>query len=128
MSYQFDASIQYSNDLEFRDCLRKVFKMTHKAECKDLDSVSNDENNYDTDAVFESMNYVYFLTKNEPLFMDMYEKAAAKMFSTDKNIGLSVLYSYDYFRPFHLCLRDFTNTDVVFDSNNVNYINLNGRL
>ena len=124
MSYQFDAVIQYSNDFEFRECLRKVFQMKRKQDCKDIDTVSNDENNYDSNAVFDSMNYIYFITKNEPLFLEMYEKAAAKMFSTDKNIGLSILYSYDYFRLFHLCLGDFTNTDVVFDKNNINYINL----
>ena len=74
------------------------------------------------------MNYVFSITKNEPLFIQLYEKAAAKMFSLDVNIGLSVLYSYDYFRVFHLCLRDFTNTDIVFDLNNSNYIKLNSDL
>jgi len=124
MSYHFDAVIHYSNDFEFRECLRKVFNMKHKPDCKDIDNISNDENNYDANAVINSMNYIYFITKNEPLFLEMYEKAAAKMFSTDNNIGLSILYSYHYFRLFHLCLGDFTNIDVVFDKNNVNYINL----
>lgn len=128
MSYAFDTSIHYSNDFEFRESLRKVFNMKRKTECKDIDSISNDENNYDSNAVFDSMNYIYYITKNEPLFIGLYEKAAAKMFSTDKNIGLSILYSYDYFKLFHLCLQDFTNSDIVFNSNNIHYQNLNNQL
>ena len=125
MSYNFDTDIEYSNDFEFRQCLRKVFNMKQQNDCKDIDSISNDENNYDANAVFASMNYVFSITKNEPLFNQLYQNAAAKMLSLDINIGLSVLYSYDYFRAFHLCLRDFTNTDIVFDSDNSNYIKLN---
>lgn len=128
MSYNFDTIIEYSNDFEFRQCLRKVFNMKQQNDCKDIDSISNDENNYDANAVFDSMNYVFSITKNEPLFNQLYQNAAAKMLSLDINIGLSVLYSYDYFRVFHLCLRDFTNTDIVFDLNNSNYIKLNSDL
>ena len=49
------------------------------------------------------------------------------MFSEDENIGLAVLFSYDYFASFHLFLVDFLNKNEFNEKNNY-YINLKNKI
>ena len=54
-------------------------------------------------------------------------ESASKMFSEDENIGLAVLFSYDYFNLFHLCLVDFFEKHKLDEKNNY-YINLKNKI
>jgi hypothetical protein len=72
-----------------------------------LDSETRDEMCYDAVAAMKVMDYVYDCTKDTPEFMVLYTKAAAKMFSEDPNLGIAVLFSYDYLQLFHACLVEF---------------------
>jgi hypothetical protein len=56
-----------------------------------------------------AMEVLYEETKDDPLFRNLYDLAAARMFSVDRKIGQSVLFSYDYLYLFHslLYLRFF---------------------
>lgn len=105
--YNYDYEVKYSDDHEFRMTVRNVFNMNLKKYDNEIDLITNDENNYDDKAVTKALDYIHLLTKNNVAFMDLYTSAAALMLSTDPSIGLSILFSYDYLKDFHLCLKSF---------------------
>ena len=104
-SYPVKLSIEYSNDTEYRHCLRKLFKMnpTNYPDISEmnLDEITKDEQSYDLDAANITMDYILEITKTIPEVMNLYEKTASFMFSTDPNIGLTIMLGYDYLDLFH---------------------------
>jgi hypothetical protein len=107
-SYPVQLTIKYSNDTEYRHCLRKLFKMNPinypDISEMDLDEVTKDEVRYDLDAANVILEYIFEVTKSIPEFMKLYEKTASFMFSTDPNIGLTIMLGYDYLDLFHLVI------------------------
>jgi hypothetical protein len=101
---------------------------------EDIDPVSKDELEYDEEAANQAMDHVFQTTKNNPIFKELYLLAAARMFSTDPEIGLSVLFSYDYLEIFHYCLVSFYDIPVLkdriipFDDKNRGVVELKRRL
>ena len=69
-----------------------------------VDSVSQDEWNYDESAISAFLETTYEQTSSNPSFHTLYVLAAGAMMSEDPNIGLAVLCSYDYLIYFHTCL------------------------
>jgi len=135
-SYPSDLTIEYSNDFEYRKSLRQLFHMNSQSYPDivklDIDKVSRDELEYDDDASDKAMEYVINQTRNNPLFHVLYEQAATFMFSTNVDIGLAVLFSYDYLLLFHNCLTDYfkslRESDNTFTNQNVNYTLLYNKL
>ena len=118
--YDVQLEVSYNSNETYRECLRTLFNMRSQRtaaaatvtndedEEEDvLDEETRDENDYDGFMCCKFMDYIYFHTKSHPVFVDLYETAAAVMMSTDTEIGLVVLFSYDYFPLFHLVLCDF---------------------
>lgn len=107
-SYPTQLTIEYSNDTEYRHCLRKLFKMnpTNYPDISgmDLDDVTKDEKMYDLQAADMTMDHIYEITKTIPELVELYEKSASFMFSTDPNIGLTIMLGYDYLDLFHKLL------------------------
>jgi hypothetical protein len=128
-SYPRHLTISYSNDLEYRMTVRQIFQMNSDSYPEivhsDIDPISRDELEYDEKSADIAMQYVMNHTQNEALFAPIYEQAASFMFSTDANIGLAVLFSYDYLLLFHNCLRDYftsiTTNENAFTNQNKNY-------
>mgnify|MGYP001180057872 FL=1 len=116
-SYPTTLNIHYSNNTEFRNCLRQIFKMDfHNFPNTDnLDKETADEIMYDSQAATTTMNFIFSNTKNNPLFTTLYEKSASFMFSTDIEIGLTILFSYDYLQLFHSLLVVFFSNDSSFN-------------
>ena len=110
-SYPMQLNIQYSTDQEYRKCLRDVFQMdsTQFPDVKDmdLDQVTADEMMYDEKAASRTMKHVFENTFQHKDFILLYEKAASFMFSIDTNIGLTILFGYDYLDLFHPLLSGF---------------------
>jgi len=104
-SYPIQLTIEYSNDTEYRHCLRKLFKMnpTNYPDISEmnLDEITKDEQSYDLDAANITMDYIFEITKTIPEVINLYEKTASFMFSTDPNIGLTIMLGYDYLDLFH---------------------------
>lgn len=124
MNYPIDLKIQYKNTSEYRICLRNLFQMnpenfiintTQEYDINGMDDESRDELSYDETAASGIMDYIFEKTRDNPLFMMLYEQSAALMFSTDKEIGLSVLLSYDYMADFHNCLVLFLKSPELFN-------------
>lgn len=107
-SYPIQLNIEYSNDAEYRHCLRKLFKMNPNnfpdIYEMNLDEVTKDEQMYDLQAANTTMDYIYGITKSIPEIINLYEKSASFMFSTDPNIGLTIMLGYDYLDLFHVLI------------------------
>ena len=118
--YPVDLIIRYNNTIEYRHSLRLIFSMSSSkfpVLDDDIDPVSRDELEYDEEAAKQARDYVFRTTKKNPIFNELYLLAAARMFSTDPEIGLSVLFSYDYLEIFHYCLVSFYDVSVLPDRN-----------
>ena len=110
----------YNNNATYRQCIRNIFNMKEQEKDENIDSITNDENNYDEETMARSMDFIYEKTKHHLLFKTLYQHGAASMFSLNNEIGLAVLCSYDYFHLFHLCLRDFVQEYQITETN-INY-------
>jgi len=114
MTYQFSYNPQYENNFQYRQCLRDVFSMDVLINPPkwdqmdpDLDEETKDELVYEGGAISLGMDYIYNATKENTALNQLYLDAAALMLSQNHDIGLSILFAYDYFADFHNCLRVF---------------------
>lgn len=112
-SYPVDLTIEYTNNTEYRECLRNLFKMNSEnypeTENMDLDEETMDEMNYDYQSATVTMDFIFRTTKSIPEIMELYEKTASFMFSTDPNIGLTIMLGYDYLDLFHQLLQQIVS-------------------
>jgi len=127
--YNTKLVIQYSNDREYRASLRELFSMKRVIRLDpDLDEISRDEQDYDIDAASQKMDFIFERTSDHPRFQELYDIAASKMISTDRNIGLSVLFSYDYLVFFHRCLCSYFDDPDEFDETNAAFVALKKKI
>jgi hypothetical protein len=89
-----------------------------------MDEESRDELMYDNDAVIAIMGNLFELTRDNVLFQNLYDLAAEKMISTNREIGQAVLFSYDYLPLFHKCLAGFLRNPDGFNDSNEFYVAL----
>ena len=123
--------ISYSNDEEYRQCMRKIVGMnveTMKSKFDDLDDISRDELLFDNDAAIKYLDFIYDETHKNPLFSEIYIIAAGFMLSTDQSFGVSVLFSYDYLDLFYECLNEYFKNKTAFSGENVAYFRLSSKL
>ena len=122
MLYNTNLIVTYDDDFGYRQSIRDVFGMNCPQESvdSDYDAVTRDELLYEADAMSKGLDDVYERTKDIPEFKEIYEIAAGFMFSVDPNIGLAVIFSYDYFRLFHPCLVDFLRSGSISSDNREN--------
>jgi len=89
--YNID-NVKYESDDEYRECLCRLFGAK--------------DDSYDEDEATKIMDSIYAETKDNIIFQELYDLAAAKFLSEDRSLGLSVLFSYDYFALFCKCLLE----------------------
>tara|TARA_B100000900_G_C20511094_1_gene688023 strand:+ start:432 stop:773 length:342 start_codon:yes stop_codon:yes gene_type:complete len=90
---------------------------------EEFDEETRDEIEYDDESAKKMMDYILENTKDMIIFKTLYEKAASKMLSIDIDIGMTILFSYDYLPLFHKCLcKHFTDNSLT--ENSVEYKNL----
>jgi hypothetical protein len=120
MSYNTNLILNYDDDFGYRQSIRDVFGM----KCDDLDcdydAVTKDELMYEADAISKGLDDIYARTKDVPEFQEIYSICAGFMLSVDPNIGLAVVFSYDYFDKFHPCLVDFLRDGSISSANREN--------
>ena len=118
MRYRIETPINYANTTQYRQCIRALFEMDQTVYEKHIKNIENhnqetmddesrDEMSYDAAAAVNMMDFVYDCTKDIAEFNELYSKAAMRMFSEDPNIGIAILFSYDYLHLFHHCLVEF---------------------
>jgi hypothetical protein len=114
----FPSSISYKNNKEYRDWIRRIFRfnkntktyyaeLTEKEMEIEIDEESRDEMEFDLDNMQIGLDFLLDRTISSPIFEELYLLSAATMFSTDLNIGQSVLCSYDFFYLYYTCLWYF---------------------
>lgn len=121
------SDIYYHTNMEYRKCIRTIFDFSKDArsyfsdlsknqiiEENEIDEESKDEMYFDWENMQNGLDYILNNTKENLLFQELYELAAATMFSTEIQIGQTILFSYDYFQLFYVCLWHF------FTQNNQN--------
>lgn len=123
--------MNYTNNTEYRIVLRKFLNMenfpTNLDDC-DLDSETYDELLYDNASSKKTMDEIYKKTNSIPAFKNLYKKAASLFFSTDPEIGMSVLLCFDYLYLFIECLNEFDNNPNNYSFKNESYKNLLAKL
>lgn len=105
-------SYKYSNNAQYRQALRDYFQMNTEpqknkilSEYQEIDDETMDEWLFDSECVEDKMNLLYKKTQHISAFRELYLLAAAKMISLNPEIGIAVLFSYDYFEYFHRLLH-----------------------
>jgi hypothetical protein len=98
-------NFMYNTSEEYRKCIRDFFKMDIEKIVKSgnldhLDGEDLDEQLYDDDAMSKGLDHIYSITKDDPRIVELYRLAAGVMFSENLEIGMTVLFSYDYFATF----------------------------
>jgi len=117
--------ITYSTNAEYRQALRKFCDMSCNdisIEYEEIDDESKDELLYDPNSMEEKMDEIFKKTKDDPLWIELYKLAAAKFFSTDLEIGLTVLFSYHYFPGFYNCWISFSQNPDNWSKTNESYL------
>ena len=100
--YNFSiTNIVYYDDTSYRQVLRTILKMESKLVSTDLDSLTQDEQDYDDAAISTALDWIYAKTQDHPLFQTLYLKAAGFMLSEDPQTGLCILLTYDNLPLFH---------------------------
>lgn len=116
INYGFEIDPIYTNDAEYRKCIRQLFRMKNVDVEGDIDDISRDEMDYDEDSINPVMAQLYELTKNNAHFQELYDLAAAKLMSIDRETGQVVLFSFQYMWLYHKCLAAFYHNDPNFQS------------
>jgi hypothetical protein len=122
MTYNTNLILNYNDDFGYRQSIRDVFGMNCSSESvdSDYDEVTKDELMYEADAISKGLDDIYERTKDVPEFQKIYSICAGFMLSVDPNIGLAVVFSYDYFDKFHPCLVDFLRGGSISSDNREN--------
>jgi len=128
MKYNLCIDVSYNDNFTYRAKFREFVNMDISKINLDssMDQESYDELLFDSEEMSSCLTEIYSITKTNILFKELYAIGASKMLSEDEEIGLCVLFSYDYFYLFFLCLVDFQNGS--FNKNNTNYITLKNKI
>lgn len=118
---QLPSAMIYSDNIEYRNSIRKVFqfdlneKYSYDGKVNnydELDEISRDELLFDNKSMVNGMNELFYATKKNSIFQDLYKSAAARMFSESMEIGQAVLCSYDTFSWYHTCVWFYLNSGI----------------
>ena len=123
---------KYTTNTGYRQCLRQIFQMNkdnYPGSIKqleeelgdDFDKETRDEIEYDEESAGLMMQYILNQTKHLPLFQRLYELAAARFLSRDHEIGVAILYAYEYLPFFHECVCIFLNSPDSLNENTPAY-------
>jgi len=95
--------VYYEDNKTYRETIRKIFKFdeSNYVSHEEIDEESKDELMFDGNQMEKGMEHLYAITKDQPLFYDLYILAAGCMFSTDPKIGQAVICSYDTLVHYH---------------------------
>lgn len=126
--YNTTLIVNYQNNKEYRACIRNLFKMETQIQDETLDEETLDEQNYDNNKTTDMLDYIFSITKKHTYFKELYGYGAGTMLSTNLEIGLVVLFSYDYFILFHPCICSFIENPALFNESNIYFMQLKTKI
>lgn len=95
---------------------------------KDLDSLTQDEQDCDDAAISTALDWIYAKTRDHLLFQTLYLKAAGFMLSEDPQTGLCILLAYDNLPLFHPMFCAYMEDPDRFSNKNPTYAALHAKL
>ena len=118
--------LQYSSDFQYRLCILRAFHIPFDETAFVEEDDSEDELyelfSENEPTIQKCFDAIYEVTKNNTAFAELYNTAAEKtLFSNQPDLGMIVLFSYQYFALFHKCLIAFFNNPAIFTIENSNY-------
>jgi hypothetical protein len=129
--YDFSiTNVVYDDDISYRQMLRTILKMESKKIMSEetLDALTQDEQDCDDAALTVALDWIYFKTRDHPLFQHLYLKAAGFMLSEDAQTGLCILLAYDNLPLFHAMFRAYMMDQDRFSDTHSTYRALHGKL
>jgi len=127
--YNFSiTNIVYYDDTSYRQMLRTILKMESKLVSTDLDSLTQDEQDFDDAAISTALDWIYAKTRDHPLFQTLYLKAAGFMLSEDPQTGLCILLAYDNLPLFHPMFCAYMEDPDRFSNKHPTYAALHAKL
>jgi hypothetical protein len=111
---------QYTTNGEYRETIRKIFRMEQQYRIEgdeiifndgtsfyrdDIDDESLDELNIDQSRYDDCFKYIWDLTCDKSSMVELYEWAAAKVISVDHDVGIVYLLNYHYLPSFFTLLQ-----------------------
>lgn len=107
-----ENDLYYGTDTAYRQLVRRITGMNNTKVYvhadTELDEITYDENAYDETATMAFLTLVWNATKQNTDLCELYQTAAGAMFSTDPEIGLVVLFAYNYLPVFYPVLYAFS--------------------
>jgi hypothetical protein len=122
---------EYTNSTEYRNIFRKITGQTltpPPTNPFEIDEETLDEQHYDEEIVTAFLDTIYNNTKQNSLFQQLYDLAAAQMISLNREIGLSVLFSYDYLAAFYACYCEYMQSPEIFTESTPSYVRVKNLL
>lgn len=123
----------YSSNKQYRQAMREFFHMNVEAIEAEIKQYNYDEETYDEllfdeNAMSAGMKNILKKTASNKLFDELYSLAAAQMISLDRETGLCILLSYDYFYDFSNVWNAYLENPDDFSEANPYFILLKNRL
>ena len=91
LNLNLSIECDYTNDDEYRDTYLKIFKL----------------DNFDEEVINNQLANIKNIIVKEDIFRELLIKSAGHYLTEDLDIGLMILFSYDYLKDFTQCLNDF---------------------
>lgn len=83
---------------------------------------------YDLENMTYALDFIWHNTRQQQLFVDLYKLAAVEMMTEDLEVGLAILFSYDYLKYFYPVFREYMVLNKLFDEDHPFYILLKQKL
>jgi len=124
----------YSNNVEYRKALQELCFLRYPDTFptgdypEGTDPESCHEMTYDIENMTYALDFIWHNTRQQALFVELYKLAADEMITEDLEVGLAILFSYDYLRYFYPVFREYMILNAQFDEDHPFYILLKQKL
>jgi len=128
------VSITYSNNAEYRKTLQELCFLRYPDTFPEGDYPEGTdpecchEMTYDLEHMTYALDFVWHNTRNHQLFIDLYKLAAVQMMTEDLEVGLAILFSYDYLMYFYPLFREYMVLNEDFNKHHPFYMVLKRKL
>jgi hypothetical protein len=86
------------------------------------------EMTYDLENMTYALDFIWHNTRKHQLFIDLYKLTAEEMATEDLEVGLAILFSYDYLKYFYPVFREYMVLNEYFNERHPLYILLKQKL
>lgn len=124
----------YNNNSEYRRVLQELCFLRYPDTFPDGDYPEGTdpdcchEMTYDLENMTYALDFVWHNTRNHPLFIALYKLASEEMMNEDLEVGLAILFSYDYLKYFYPIFREYMILNELFDDHHPLYMLLMHKL